>query len=67
MTHGNEKSELHVPGDCAGEFALMLQLARQALYISTLPGRARSAKNFVDVHDFDLLSEFLTVDPITIS
>src|SRR5215510_12530921 len=38
-----------------------------AFYVSALPRRARSAKNLVDIHDFDLLAELLPVDPITIS
>src|SRR5215510_13418576 len=38
-----------------------------ALDVSALPRRARSAKNFFDIHDFDLLAELLPVDTITIS
>src|SRR5215467_2264106 len=36
-------------------------------HVSALPRRARGAKNFFDIHDFDLLAELLPVDPITIS
>jgi hypothetical protein len=32
-----------------------------------LPRRSRSAENFVDVHDLELLAEHLPVDPIAIS
>src|SRR5262249_41758557 len=38
-----------------------------AFDVSALPRRSRSAKNLVDIHDFDLLAELLPVDPITIS
>src|SRR5215510_9056971 len=38
-----------------------------ALDVSALPRRARGAKNFFDIHEFDLLAELLSVDPITIS
>src|SRR5215813_6975845 len=38
-----------------------------ALDVSALPWRARRAKNLVDIHDFDLLAELLSVDAITIS
>src|SRR5436309_111120 len=34
-----------------------------AFDISTLPRRSRSAENFVDAHDLDLLPELLSVDP----
>ena len=31
------------------------------------PGRSGCVEDFVDVHDFELLLEFVSVDPITIS
>jgi len=31
------------------------------------PGRSGCVEDFVDVHDFELLAEFVSVDPITIS
>ena len=41
--------------------------ADHAFHASAVPGRSRSAKNFFDIHDFDLFAELLSVDPITIS
>src|SRR5262249_6812865 len=38
-----------------------------AFHISALPRRARSAKNFFDIHDFNLLAKLLPVDAVTIS
>src|SRR5215831_8385507 len=38
-----------------------------ALDVCALPWRARGAKNLLDIQDFDLLAELLSVDPITIS
>ena len=38
-----------------------------AFDVSPLPGRSRCAEDFVDVHDFELLAEFVSVDPIAIS
>jgi len=41
--------------------------ADDAFHVSALPGRPRSAKNFIDIHDLDLLAELLSVDSITIA
>src|SRR5262249_17108951 len=41
--------------------------ADHALHICALPWRARSAKNFIDIHGCDLVTELLSVDAITIS
>ena len=38
-----------------------------AFHVRPLPRRSRSAENFVDVHDLELLAELLPVDPIAIS
>ncbi len=38
-----------------------------AFGVSPLPGRSGCAEDFVDVHDFELLAEFVSVDPIAIS
>src|SRR5262249_45467052 len=38
-----------------------------AFHVRALPRRARGAENLVDIHDFDLLAELVSVDPITIS
>src|SRR5207237_8774369 len=38
-----------------------------ALDVSSLPRRPWSAEDFFDVHDFELLAELVSVDPIAIS
>jgi len=41
--------------------------ADHAFHVSALPWRERGAKNFFDIHDFDLLAKLLSVDAVTIS
>ena len=38
-----------------------------ALDVSSLPRRPRGAEDFFDVHDFELLAELLSVDPVAVS
>ena len=38
-----------------------------ALDVSSLPRRPRGAEDFFDVHDFELLADLVSVDPVAVS
>src|SRR5215469_650215 len=41
--------------------------ADDAFHVGTLPRRPGSAENFLDIQDCDLVTEFLSIDPIPIT
>src|SRR5262245_46883843 len=47
--------------------ALATNRANDAFDVSSLPGRSRSAENFLDIHYRDLIAELLPIDAISIS